>query len=116
VVPIPITMMPPRSAWCRSAKLVTNGKRRETRHRGHGRDHPDPGCIDADRFQPDREERQVRADEAEARAVDQRQPGRESPGGGLRSDGDLSGGRHQFNCDSGEFMVIVIAPRTDLRA
>jgi len=53
-------------------------QRRETRHRGHGRDHPDPGCIDADRFQPDREERQVRADEAEARAVDQRQPGRES--------------------------------------
>ena len=62
---------------------------RETRHRGHRRNDTDPRRIDPDRPQPHREKRQMGADEAEQRAVKQRQPGGESPGGRLRCDGDL---------------------------
>ena len=64
-------------------------QRRKPRHRGDGRNNTDPRRVDPDRLQPHREERQMGADEAEQRAVKQRQPRGESPGGRLRCDGDL---------------------------
>ena len=53
---------------------------REPRHRRNRRDDPDPRRVDPDRLQPHREERQMGADQAEQRAVKQRQPRRESLG------------------------------------
>ena len=61
---------------------------REPRHRRDRRDDPDPERVDPDRLQPHREKRQMGPHHAKHRAVEQRQPCRESPGGLLRSDGD----------------------------
>ena len=67
------------------------GHDRQYRKPGHRRgrhDEPDPGRVDVDGLQPDREKRQMRADQPEQRTVKQRQPRRKSPGRNLRWDGD----------------------------
>ena len=51
---------------------------REPRHRRHRRDDADPRRVNPDRLQPDREKRQLRPEQAEHRAIKQRQPRRES--------------------------------------
>ena len=81
--------MAPRSDCRRSARPVTNGSTVKRVTDGTAVMIPIQDGIDPDRLQPDREERQMGADQAEQRAVKQRQPRRESPGRALRCDGDL---------------------------
>ncbi len=56
---------------------------REAGERRRCRDDADPGDIDADRLQPDREERQMDADDAESRGVKQADPHGKSTSNGL---------------------------------
>jgi len=66
-------------------KCGNEGQDGEARHRRNGGNDADPCGIDADRAQPDREERQVRADQSEQRAVKYGHPNGEL----ARSHGDL---------------------------
>ncbi len=68
-------------------KACDEGQHGEARHRGNGGDDADPGRIDADRLQPQREVRQMGADQPEAGGIDQRKRASKSPGG--RRGGDL---------------------------
>jgi hypothetical protein len=52
-------------------------------------DDADPGGVDADRPQPDREERQVRPQQSELHAVENCGPAGELAGRAMRSHGDL---------------------------
>src|SRR4051794_5674043 len=67
------------------------GHDRQYRKSGHRRgrhNEPDPGRVDSDGLQPDREKRQMSADQAKQRTVEQRQARRKSSGRNSRWDGD----------------------------
>ena len=70
--------MAPRSDWRFSARPVMNGSTVNRVSDGTAVMTPIHDGVDADRLQPHRKKRQMRADEAEQRAVKQRQPRRES--------------------------------------